>query len=429
MKYYLLRGPLRLFLVVLGVIFAAEFLVMLLLPYLVHETSGDWNRATIDAALLLAISSPLLWLLIIDPLRGAAVFERQRAQTILDNAAQGILTIDSQQCVQSMNRSAETLLEVTVADAVGRPVAQFLPGWAPETIHKRKVELTVSPRLAGPRPVAISISPLPNERDAGHILMLRDLTEQRHAEQRRVDAAVMRAEQLAILAQIASGVAHELRNPLTSLKMLVQTNQKEILERGMPADDLILIEQEIRRMEGALQEFLNLARPNPARPERTSLNELIGRTFRLIEARARQQSVELHFTPAASNATLHADRDHLQQLFLNLAINALDAMPSGGQLTVTLSELNNGMHELTFADTGSGIAPEVHARMFEAFVTSKPTGTGLGLVVSRRLVEEQGGTITAANRPEGGAVFTVRLAPNPVIVRVQGSNPYIMSPT
>ena len=429
MRYYLFRGPLRLFLVVLAVIFAAEFLVMLLLPYLVHETSGDWNRATIDAALLLAISSPLLSLLIIDPLQGAAVFERRRAQTILDNAAQGILTIDSQQRVQSLNRSAETLLEVTAADAIGKPVSLYLPGWSPETIHKRKVELLVSLRSAGPRPVAISISPLPGERDAGHILMLRDLTEQRHAEQRRVDAAVMRAEQLAILAQIASGVAHELRNPLTSLKMLVQTNQKEILDRGMPAEDLILIEQEIRRMEGALQEFLNLARPNPARPERTSLDELIGRTFRLIEARAREQSVELHFTPAASNATLNADRDHLQQLFLNLAINALDAMPSGGNLTVNLSELNDGMYEVTFADTGSGIAPEVQARMFEAFVTSKPTGTGLGLVVSRRLVEEQGGTIMATNRPEGGAIFTVRLARNPVIVRFQGSNPYIKSPT
>ena len=416
MSIYLFRSPLRLFLLVLTVIFMSEFLVMLILPYLVDESVGEWHRGIIDAALLLVISSPTLWWLIIEPLRDAAIFERRRAQTILDNAGQGILTINSQQQVQSMNRAAEALFGVTSTTWTGKPVAMFLPEWTSGNCRYRKIEMKICSPETGSRPVAISISPLNPGHDDGHILMLRDLTEQRRAEQRRVDKAVMRAEQLAILARIASSVAHEIRNPLTSMKMLIQTNREEALERGMPAEDLLLIEQEIVRMESSLQEFLNLARPNPPRPEQISLNDLVHRTFRLIEARARQQKVALQFSTTTQQAMLNADRDHLQQLFLNLAINALDAMPSGGELSVTLFALDSTdfAYELNFADTGCGIPQQLLNQLFEAFVTSKPTGTGLGLVVSRRLVEEQGGTISAANRLEGGAIFTVRLALNPV---------------
>lgn len=429
LSFYLFRSPLRLFLAVLAVIFMAEFLVMLILPHLVHDAAGDWHRGIIDAALLLAFASPPLWLLIIEPLRDTAIFERRRAQAILDNAGQGILTIDSRQNVQSMNRSAEALFGLPSTSWIGKPVTLLLPEWTSGNCQHRKIETAIRSPTLGQLPVAISISPLNPAHNDGHILMIRDLTEQRKAEQRRVDAAVMRAEQLAILARIASSVAHEIRNPLTSLKMLIQTNREEALKRGMPAEDLELIEQEIGRMEGSLKEFLNLARPNPPRPERICLNDLIHRTFRLIEARARQQHVALQFTQLSPQATLNADRDHLQQLFLNLAINALDAMPSGGELSVTVSQPGDTSsdYELKFADTGCGIPQELLSQMFEAFVTSKPTGTGLGLVVSRRLVEEQGGTISAANRPEGGAVFTIRLSQNPVKVVGTGSSPNLVS--
>ncbi|MDB5391407.1 MAG: fixL 3 [Planctomycetaceae bacterium] len=414
---------------VLAVIFCSETVVMLLLPYLVHEEAGDWHRGIIDAALLLVISAPLLWLLIVDPLRGVALFERHRAQTIIENAAQGILTINAKNIVQSMNRAAETMLEVTSQAATGRPVIDLLPAWTPASLQERKFETKVTTRSGGSRPVAVSISPLDPDRDEGHILMIRDLTEQYLAEQRRVEAAVMRAEKLALAAQIASSVAHELRNPLTSMKMLVQTNREEVLARGMPVEDLDLINQEILRMELSLREFLSLARHSPQRLEWIQLDDVILRTFRLVETRARQQQVELQFSPASKPVTLNADRDHLQQLFLNLAMNSLDAMPSGGKLTVELAESEEGMEEIRVSDTGTGIPPEILGRLFEAFVTSKPTGTGLGLVVSRRLVEEQGGSISAINRPEGGAVFTIRLSRNPDVVPTVGADSFPMSHT
>ena len=428
MSFLLFRSPFRLFLTVLGVIFLAEFLVMLILPYLVHERAGDWHRGAIDAVLLLAFSSPPLWLLIIEPLRDAALFERRRAQSILENAGQGILTIDSHQNLQSMNRSAEALFGMMSAEWIGKPITKLLPDWTSDHCQRRKIETVIRSRESRQIPVAITISPLNPGHNDGCILMIRDLTEQRKAEQRKLDATVMRAEQLAIVARIASSVAHEIRNPLTSLKMLIQTNREEALKRGMPVEDLVLIEQEIGRMEGSLQEFLNLARPNPPRPERICLSDLVHRTFRLIEPRARQQHVALQFTASCTMTTLNADQDHLQQLFLNLAINALDAMPSGGELSITLSQLGdtNSDYELKFSDTGCGIPEELLSQMFEAFVTNKPTGTGLGLVVSRRLVEEQGGTISAANRPEGGAVFTIRLAQNPVKLGT-GSSPNLVS--
>lgn len=408
--HFHLHRPLTLFLIVLAVVFAAEILVMLLLPTLVHEAVGDWHRAVIDAALLLLFSAPPLWFLIIDPLRDAALLERRRAETIIDNAAQGILTIDSNQNLCSMNRAAEKLLGATAIDMIGHSVTRLLPEWSRQLVEQSKIEFRVPISTGGSRPVAVSVSSLSNEEGGGHVLLIRDLTDQRLAERNRVEAAVMRAEQLAIVAQVATGVAHELRNPLTSLKMLIQTNREEFITSGMPTDDFNLIDQEIRRMETALHDFLNLARPSPPRPELVSLDELITRTFRLVETRARRQHVDLVFAAGVRTTMLHADRDHLQQLFLNLAINALDAMPSGGVLTVDIETTSDGMQLIRFADTGAGIPAAILPRLFEAFVTSKPTGTGLGLVVSRRIVEEHGGEISADNRPEGGAVFTVRLA-------------------
>jgi two-component system sensor histidine kinase HydH len=237
---------------------------------------------------------------------------------------------------------------------------------------------------------------------------------------RQREREVLRAEQLAAVGQLAAGVAHELRNPLTSIKMLVQANREESEARGLPGEDLHIVELEIRRMERCLQTFLDFARP--PKPERRPLNltEVVERTFALIGGRARKQHVQLRFTHPNQAVPVEADSEQMQQLLVNLTLNALDVMPRSGTLTVDLLPGKHGQVELRVLDTGPGIAPKVLARLFEPFVSSKETGLGLGLVVSRRIAESHGGTIQAGNRPEGGACFVVRLPSGDKVTGRQG---------
>jgi two-component system sensor histidine kinase HydH len=226
--------------------------------------------------------------------------------------------------------------------------------------------------------------------------------------QQKREQKMRRAEQMMAIGQVAAGVAHELRNPLTSIKGLVQVNLREATQRGVPADDLAVIDHEIRRMERTLQTFLDFARPPQPDRKPLLLSEVVHRVFSLVTGRARKQAVALK-QDLQPEVMVNADQDQIQQLLLNLVLNALDAMPGGGSIEVKVSEDLERHAELMVRDTGPGIAPHVLPKVFETFVSSKETGVGLGLPVSQRIAEDHGGTLTAYNMPGGGACFVLRL--------------------
>jgi signal transduction histidine kinase len=228
-------------------------------------------------------------------------------------------------------------------------------------------------------------------------------------EQRQRERYLQRAEQMMALGQVAAGVAHELRNPLTAIKGLIQVNLRRAAVGGLPAGDLAVIEHEIRRMERTLQTFLDFARPPQPDRRRLVLSGVVDRVFALVKGRAKKQGVDLRLLQPETPIQVEADQDQLQQLLLNLVLNALDAMPDAGSVEVDLRPPQDGHVELYVRDTGPGIASHILPKVFETFVSCKETGVGLGLPVSRRIAEDHGGSLSAYNLPGGGACFLLRL--------------------
>ena len=237
---------------------------------------------------------------------------------------------------------------------------------------------------------------------------------------------VLQSERLAAVGELAAGVAHEIRNPLTSVKLLLQHAIRQASGPTLDESKLELILEEIGRMETTIQGLLDFSRPPSLNRVRHDLRQTLQRAINLVDARARQQGVKT--TVHASNDPLIVDGDteKLHQVLVNLLINAVEAMPDGGCLTIEakivegripliFSEAasdnltNRRMAQIMIQDTGQGIPDEVLPRLFEPFATSKERGTGLGLAVSRRVVEEHRGTIHACNRPTGGAQFTLSI--------------------
>lgn len=218
---------------------------------------------------------------------------------------------------------------------------------------------------------------------------------------------VLRAEQLAAVGRLAAGVAHEVRNPLTSVKLLVESALADP-NGGLSADDLRVIHAEIERLEQTVQSLLDFARPPSLHRAPCDLRGVVGQAADLVRARARNQGVELRVESPVEPVTADVDRGQLGSVLLNLLMNALDAMPRGGTLAVRLSPEPDAAR-IDVEDTGPGLPAALAGRLFMPFASTKSTGTGLGLSICRRVVEDHQGSITAADRTEGGARFTVRL--------------------
>ncbi|MHB8970663.1 MAG: sensor histidine kinase [Pirellulaceae bacterium] len=221
----------------------------------------------------------------------------------------------------------------------------------------------------------------------------------------------MSAERLAAVGELAAGIAHELRNPLTSVKLLIQTATQQLSGRWFGEQDLQVAQREIARMEGTIQGLLDFARPPTLRRVIHDVRSTVQRALNLVEGRAKQQQVNIVLGSPRSPVMVDGDPEQIHQVLVNLLLNGVDAMPGGGTLEMTLNVSDGGEHACRFVvrDSGAGIPPQILSRLFEPFVTSKEGGTGLGLAISRRIAEEHGGTLLAVNREAGGAMFTFAL--------------------
>jgi signal transduction histidine kinase len=262
-----------------------------------------------------------------------------------------------------------------------------------------------------------------NESDLGSLEVLlqgihhqvEEVIERLHRQQREIQ----RAEQLAALGQLAAGIAHEVRNPLTGMKMLVEAALHPSKRQTLTDEDLHVILGEITRLEQTVQHFLEFARPPALRRQEVDVRDLVLRTVELLRPRARHQGVRIRLQLPDVPVTAAVDPGLFGTVLVNLLVNALEMLPQthpagGGEINLTLRSADAPEMRccLSIEDNGPGIAPEVADRLFTPFVSARPTGTGLGLALSRSVIQEHGGRIEARNRPAeegGGACFRILL--------------------
>jgi two-component system sensor histidine kinase HydH len=223
---------------------------------------------------------------------------------------------------------------------------------------------------------------------------------------------LLRAEHLAAVGQLGASVAHEVRNPLATIKLLVEGALRQEAPRPLNREQLKVVYGEVVRLERAVREFLDFARPPRLERSPADLREVVGQAVALAQARARQQDVRLVVHSPSLPVAAEVDPGQLGTVLVNLLLNALDAMPEGGCLELRLDSGPPGV-SLAVSDTGPGFRPDALGQLFTPFFSTKATGTGLGLCISKRIVEGHGGRILVTNRPAGGACVTIRLPGRP----------------
>jgi two-component system, NtrC family, sensor histidine kinase HydH len=222
-----------------------------------------------------------------------------------------------------------------------------------------------------------------------------------------IEEQLRRADRLSALGELSAGMAHEIRNPLGAIK-----GTAEILREGVAQEDPkrefadILI-TEVDRLNRVLEDFLRFARPAPVEMGRFSLHQVVGDVLDLTRQQALRNKVEVK-TDLDQDIQVPGLGEQIQQAVLNLVLNALQAMPEGGRLDVSTTNLDNEI-QVQVRDSGPGIAPEDRGRIFNPFVTTRTSGTGLGLAITQRIVQSHEGRILLQSEPGQGACFTLCL--------------------
>lgn len=226
-----------------------------------------------------------------------------------------------------------------------------------------------------------------------------------------LEVEVGRQERLSELGNLAATVAHEIRNPLNSVSMGLQRLKNEFLptqDHAQYSRFIALMQGEVQRLNSIVKQFLSLARPLDLQPEELRVGDMLTELSTLVGGDPKQSKVQFRVIAPPNLPPIRADRNHLKQVLLNLVLNAIQAMPEGGTVTIEAKADDRSLF-LTIADSGTGIGPDDLARIFEPYFTTKATGSGLGLAIARRIVETHGGTIVADSEPGHGSRFRITL--------------------
>jgi len=393
----------------------------------------DNLAALVAATLAFIIAGTLFMHRWVEPVARRIASERQRMQAILDHSHDAFIAVDARGRIVQWNSQAEQVFGWSAADAVGRDVRRLLGAgqpWAEELAsgtqgaHRRRIDATALHASGRALPVELSIAPYDEAGAPATSVFLRDLTQEQEAQRQLEEArsALGQAQKLEAIGKLTGGVAHDFNNVLqvvASNLQLLQPHLAHAHEARRLADAAL---HAVERGAKLSSQLLAFARRQPLQPVPFSVNRHVQAMDELLR-RSLGEHVELETVLAAGLWTTLADPHQLENVILNLAINARDAMPDGGKLTIEtanavldeaytagLQDVQPGQYVmLAVSDTGVGMPPEVLAHAFEPFFTTKPEGkgTGLGLSMAYGFAKQSGGHIRIYS--EVGHGTTVRL--------------------
>lgn len=335
---------------------------------------------------------------------------------ILEQMQDAVVTLDASGTVTIMNREAERLFGTSAAQTIGRPIAELAAtrlGIIARSLNSS--ESSFEAVLESERPGEIGRSLLiarsATHRTDGSVetmtFVIRDLTEMKSMQRE-----MQRREKLTAMGELASGVAHEIRNPLNAISMIVQRFEREFTpKKGVKEFTELtgVLKSESSRINGIIMQFLSFARPKPVRKRQVRLDEFAGYVASVFRSQAEQKHIA--FSVDAVHTACMMDDEQMTQAVLNLLQNALDATPANGSILLTVRSSNNTAH-ITVADTGEGIPETVKAKIFDLYFTTKSTGTGMGLGITQQIVLQHGGSISVADGSAGGSEFRIEIPLN-----------------
>ncbi|MEP7270885.1 MAG: ATP-binding protein [Acidobacteriota bacterium] len=216
------------------------------------------------------------------------------------------------------------------------------------------------------------------------------------------------ADRHSSLGQMSAAIVHEIRNPLGAIRGAAEALESIVPREHKKAEFLTIIKREVERLNGLVTDFLQFARPRLPELLPTPPRDIVEAVVKLASKQAEQARVRITVNVADQLPLVLLDAEQMKQVLLNLILNAIEAMPDGGQLTISVRQRDDELL-LSVRDTGKGIDPAVREKLFSPFVTTKTRGTGLGLAIAHRLVIQHGGRIEAANGEDGGALLEIRL--------------------
>ncbi|BDV42139.1 sensor histidine kinase [Geotalea uraniireducens] len=228
-----------------------------------------------------------------------------------------------------------------------------------------------------------------------------------------IEEQLRRAEKLSTMGELAAVLAHEIRNPLGSIRGTAEILRDDYRPGDRKYEFLEIQIKETERLNRVVEDFLRMARPQPPALGRCAVQEELETIVTLVANDARERQIALELAPPPRPPIIRGDGEKLRQAFLNIIINALQATPAGGRVTIATTLVPAGDHptgcEISIRDSGAGMDAATRMRIFEPFFTTKPNGTGLGLAITRKIVESHGGTLAVASEPGRGTTVTISL--------------------
>jgi len=331
----------------------------------------------------------------------------------------GVIAIDADKTVSIFNQTAEIMTGISSADVIGKRLGATDGLWEnmPFTQTLLRVLSTGEPELLPKNKCIIKdgteyilramIYPIlePMGKVVGAVCLFRDITEQC-----KMEEDLLRSEKLNLVGELAAGTAHEIRNPMTSIKGFIQLLDIKTPDKSPDKEYFKIILEEIDRANRIISEFLLLSKPQVTQREDININTLLSELGKLIESQALLHDININMQLADSPSVVSIDKEQIKQVCLNIIQNAMQAMPAGGDLFIKAGcNPGTGHVFVTVKDTGCGIPPENLPKLYQPFFTTKADGTGLGLTVSYRIVEDHGGHVKINSSPGKGAEFTVIL--------------------